>query len=508
VTPVSGNIGSLLFFWPEMVLVIGIIGLLLVDLVRRGARPRLVLGLTLCVLAGVVVASLVTTAGRPRGLFGGLIARDPFADFFKYFFALTSGIVGLVTLRSRETVDSSRRDPDAGEFYALVLGITLGMNLMAAATDLIMAYMSLELVSLLSYVLAGYRRRQRASSEAALKYAIYGGVASGVMLYGMSLLYGLAGGTSLMAVRSAVAQAGSTPLVIVAISLVMTGFGYKIASVPFHMWCPDVYEGAPTPVTAFLSVGPKAAGFALLIRFFYGVAPDLGPQGFADGSFFAAFLGVMAILTMTVGNLVAIAQQNLKRLLAYSSIAHAGYLLMGLSTGTAAGVRAILFYLVVYLVMNLGAFIVVIGIAEAGYGDRVEDYRGLGYRAPFAAVVMGVFLFSLTGLPPMAGFVGKFYLFAAVLEKGGPFYVILAVVGVLNSAISLYYYARVLRAMYFQQPVVGAGRPQMARLHACTLGALAVITVALGLYWAPVVNFVGRSLTQWAAQGHLPTAML
>ncbi|HEY3354620.1 MAG TPA: NADH-quinone oxidoreductase subunit N [Polyangia bacterium] len=501
------NVASLFSFWPENALVLGILGVIVLDLVTRGSRPRLMAGLAVATLVGVVVATAVT-AGRQRGLFGGLIARDPFGDFFKYLFALVSGIVGVIALKSKETVDTTRKDPDAGEFYALVLGITLGMNLMAAATDMLMAYLSLELVSLLSYVLAGFRRRDRRSSEAALKYAIYGAVASGMMLYGMSLLYGLAGGTSLVAVRAAVATSAGAPVVILAIVLVMAGFGYKIASVPFHMWCPDVYEGAPTPVTAFLSVGPKAAGFALLIRFFFGVAPDLGPQGFADGSFFAAFLGAMAILTMTVGNLVAIAQTNLKRLLAYSSIAHAGYLLMGLTTGSGAGVQAIMFYLVAYLVMNLGAFFVVIAIAEAGLGETIDDYKGLGYRAPFAAIVMGVFLFSLTGMPPMAGFIGKFYLFAAVLERGGPFYVILAIVGVVNSAVSLYYYARVVKAMFLDQPVEGAARVTVAPLHTYTLGALAVLTLVLGLYWAPLIGFVGKSLAQWGGHGAALAAIL
>jgi NADH-quinone oxidoreductase subunit N len=430
-----------------------------------------------------------------------MVARDPYADFFKYLFALTSAIVAVTALRSRDAIDYTRRDADAGEFYTLVLGVTLGMNLMAAATDLVMAYMSLEFVSLLSYVLAGFRRRDLKSSEAALKYAIYGGVASGIMLYGMSLLYGLAGTTSLVGLRTAIGAAGASPIILVAVAMVMAGFGYKVAAVPFHMWCPDVYEGAPTPVTAFLSVGPKAAGFALLIRFVMGVAPDLGPTGYATGSYFAAFLGVMAILTMTVGNLVAIAQANLKRLLAYSSIAHAGYLLMGVATGTTAGVQAVMFYLCIYLLMNVGAFLVVIAIADAGLGETLEDYQGLGYRSPYAAVVMGIFLFSLTGIPPMAGFIGKFYLFAAVLEKGGPFYVILAIVGVVNSAISLYYYARVLKAMFLERPAEGATRVTVAPLHAYSLGVLAVITVAVGLYWAPIIGFIGRSLGATSTAG-------
>jgi NADH-quinone oxidoreductase subunit N len=491
------NVASLFLFWPEIILVIGLCTLLVADLLARGASRTLSAGIALATLAAVVGVTIYTT-GRQGGLFGGLIARDPFADFFKYLFAATSAVIGVIALRSKDAVDYTRRDADAGEFYTLVLGITLGMNLMAAATDLIMAYMSLELVSLLSYVLAGFRRRDRKSSEAALKYAIYGGVASGVMLYGMSLLFGLAGTTSLAGVRAALASAGATTTVIVAVALVLCGFGYKVAAVPFHMWCPDVYEGAPTPVTAFLSVGPKAAGFALLIRFLWGVAPDLGPAGYGDRSYLVAFIGGMAILTMTVGNLVAISQQNLKRLLAYSSIAHAGYLLMGVATGSVAGVQAVMFYLVAYLVMNIGAFLVVIAIADAGLGETIEDYRGLGYRAPYAAVVMGIFLFSLTGLPPMAGFIGKFYLFAAVLQKGGPFFIILAIVGVINSAISLYYYARVLKAMFLEQPVEGAPRVAVAPLHAYPLGVLAVITVAIGLYWAPVIGFVSRSLGQWS----------
>jgi NADH-quinone oxidoreductase subunit N len=493
------NVASLFLFWPESTLVIGLCVLLVVDLVARGASRALAAGIALATLAAVVIVTVFTT-GRTSGLFGGMVARDPYADFFKYLFALTSAIIAVTALRSRDAVDYTRRDADAGEFYTLVLGITLGMNLMAAATDLVMAYMALEMVSILSYVLAGFRRRDLKSSEAALKYAIYGGVASGLMLYGMSLLYGLAGTTSLVGLRAAIGAAGGSPVVLVAVALVMAGFGFKVAAVPFHMWCPDVYEGAPTPVTAFLSVGPKAAGFALLIRFVMGVAPDLGPTGYAAGSYFAALLGVMAILTMTVGNLVAIAQNNLKRLLAYSSIAHAGYLLMGVATGTQAGVQAVMLYLVIYLVMNIGAFLVVIAVAEVGLGETIEDYRALGYRAPFAAVVMGVFLFSLTGVPPMAGFIGKFYLFAAVLEKGGPFYVILAIVGVVNSAISLYYYARVLKAMFLEQPAEGTSPVTLASLHAYPLGVLAVITVVVGLYWAPLISFIGRALGAWGGQ--------
>ena len=492
------NVASLYFFWPENILVLGIVLLIVLDLVMKGQPRRLSGSLALLALLAVMVATAVTS-GRTGGIFGGLAARDPFADFFKYLFAVTSALTVLLALSSREAMDRARPKPDAGEFFALLLGVTLGMNLMAAATDLITAYMALEMVSVLSYVLAGYKRHDVRSSESALKYAIYGGVASGLMLYGMSLLYGLAGTTSFQGVRQALATFSASPVALLSLALVMVGLGYKVAAVPFHFWCPDVYEGAPTPITAFLSVGPKAAGFALLMRVLMGISPDLAPSGYPQGSMFAALIGSLAILTMFVGNLVAIGQDNLKRLLAYSSIAHAGYLLMGVAPGTGEGTQAILLYLVVYLIMNVGAFLVVIAIAEAGLGETISDYRGLGYRAPFAAAVMGIFLISLTGIPPTAGFIGKFYLFAAVLNKGGPFYVILAIAGVVNSVISLYYYARILKAMYLEKP---EGQPEpvhVGAVHVWPLGALATLTLVLGVYWAPVIAFVGRSVAAWGS---------
>jgi NADH-quinone oxidoreductase subunit N len=369
------------------------------------------------------------------------------------------------------------------------------------------------MVSIMSYILSGFRRRNRQSSEASLKYVIYGGVASGVMLYGMSLLYGLAGATSFVAVRAAVAATPATGTVVLAVVLCLAGFGYKIASVPFHMWCPDVYQGAPTPVTAFLSVGPKAAGFALLIRFFAGLPSELG-AGLATTSPWPLLLGVIAVATMTLGNLTALQQTNLKRLFAYSSIAHAGYLLLGLCVTVAGdaddGNRAILIYLVTYLFMNLGGFVVIIGLADAGVGEELLDYRGLGQRAPLAAAMMVVFLCSLTGLPPFAGFFGKVYLFYGLVARGGALNLTLALVGLINSAISLYYYARVFKAMYFEEapsetPV--AVRP----LHSITMACLALPTAALFLFWTPLVSVVNASLQQWmpTLSAALPaTAML
>jgi NADH-quinone oxidoreductase subunit N len=481
------NAHSLAAFSPELALGGAVVLVLLVDLVVGRLRIGWVAALS---LAGMGVAAWLTvaTAHQPAGLFFGLVARDSFADFFKLFALAAGALVALLSLRAGDAIDES-----AAEYYALVLTTTLGMMLMAAARDLLVAYLALEMVSIMSYVLAGFRRRARQSAEAALKYIVYGGVASGVMLYGMSLLYGLAGSTSFPAILGA---AGTTPAgvtVVLAVVLCLAGFGYKIASVPFHMWCPDVYEGAPTAVTAFLSVGPKAAGFALLMRFCAGVLPA---QVGGAAAPWPLLFGLVAAATMTLGNLAALGQTNLKRLLAYSSIAHAGYVLLAFVAGGHDGGRAILVYLVTYLLMSLGAFAVVVAVAERGIGDELAAWQGLGRRAPWAAAAMAIFLFSLTGLPPFAGFFGKLYVFYALLARGGSFQVTLAVVGILNSALSLYYYARVLRAMYFEAPPVEEPLP-LAPLHAALLAALAVPTVALFTVWSPLLRFVDVSLRQW-----------
>ena len=494
------NFDSLAFFAPELLLGAGALLILIVDLVQRGSSRRTAGWIALLALAGAGAALFATADGAERGLFGGLVARDPFSDFWKYLFLAVTAVVGVVSLRSRETIDYTDGDQDAAEFYALALTVCLGMFLMASATDLLMAYLGIEIVSILSFVLAGYKRRDRRSSEAALKYAIYGGVASGVMLYGLSLLYGMAGSTSLAAIRAAAVVNASPTTLILAVTLAMAGFGYKIASVPFHMWCPDVYEGAPTPITAFLSVGPKAAGFALLMRFFAGAVPAELPA--SAGSMFGSnpwpvFLGAIAVATMTLGNLVAIVQQNVKRMLAYSSIAHAGYVLLGLAVATPDAQQAMMFYLVTYLFMNLGAFGVVIALAEKGLGETVADYQGLGFRAPMVGLAMAVFLFSLTGLPPTAGFAGKFLLFAALLAKGGTLFYTLALIGVINSAISLYYYARILKAMYFDKPAEGAGMVAIDRQHGVLLGVMAVPVVVLGLFWSPLATWAEQSFRMW-----------
>jgi NADH-quinone oxidoreductase subunit N len=496
------NFQSLVYFLPETILAVAILAILTIDLVAGKPNLKRTAWLSLLGLGASMVATLATMDGNARGLFGGLIARDPMSDFFKIFFLVTTGIIGVSALRARDAVAydavGSERDKESAEFYTLMLTTTIGMFLMASSTDLLVAFLSLETVSIMSYILSGFKRRDRRSSEASLKYVIYGGVASGVMLYGMSFLYGLAGSTSFTAIQVACMNTPSTAVVVLAVVLCLAGFGYKIASVPFHMWCPDVYEGAPTPVTAFLSVGPKAAGFALLIRFFVsGAVPATLGTGATLTSPWALLLGIIACATMTLGNLAALQQNNLKRMFAYSSIAHAGYLLLGLCALTPDGVRAILIYLVTYLFMNVGAFVVIMAMSDAGVGENVDDYRGLGRRAPWAAFAMAVFLSSLTGLPPLAGFFGKFYLFYALLAKGGTLLVTVAIIGVLNSAVSLFYYARVFRAMYFDAPV-SETKLSLPRVHTVTMGLMAVPTVLLFLVaWTPVEHFINMSLLQW-----------
>ena len=503
-----GNLDSLAYFGPELVLIGAMLAIVVWDLAAREHRRR-VWGVILIALvalsysAGVSVQCLSTNIG-PQSLFGGLVAFDRLSNLFRALFALvTAVIIVFVAPEALATPKLARRN-NAGEMIMLLVTVTLGMNLMAASRNLLMIYISLEMVSVLSFVLAGFKINDRKSSEGALKYVVFGGVASGVMLYGMSWLYGLTGSLELggiwRGIGSLTAAHGRLPeAALVGVGCVMVGFGYKIAAVPFHMWTPDVYEGAPTPVTAFLSVGPKAAGFAILIRFF---AEALGARGslslLGDAGAIEApwtiLAGVLAMGTMTLGNLSALGQNNVKRMLAYSSIAHAGYMLLGFSVFTDAGVTAIGFYVFVYCFMNLGAFLVVMALAEQSGGDEtLAAFRGLGRRAPLLAVLMAIFLFSLAGIPPLAGFAGKFYLFASLIRTGGSWAWTLAVVGVTNSVISLFYYARVLRAMYLdtseeQRPV------RVRTAFAVTGWALAIPTVALGVYWGPLYDFVAGAL--------------
>ena len=494
------NAASLRPFAFELVLAAGIFVVLGAGLLARRASRRVSLGLTVATLTAAALALLATAAPAPRGLFGGLVARDAFGDFFKLLAAAAGVVVALASIPSDEVLDRRDGDRDAAEYGALLLAVVLGAGLMASATDLLAVTLSIELVSILSYALAAFSRRSSRSAEAGLKYVIYGGVATGTMLYGFSLLYGLAGSTDLAAARAAAAGA---PVIVggTALALVLAGLGFKLAIVPFHSWCPDVYEGAPTPVAAFFSIVPKAAGFALAYRFFTGGGARSGAGPALPSE---VVLAALAVATMTLGNLAALAQQNLKRMLAYSSIAHAGNMLLAFVAAPADGAPALLIYLGVYLFMNLAAFLAVIALARAHVGETLGDYAGLARRAPVPALCLTVALLSLTGLPPLGGFAAKYAVIAAVVARGaaggGGLFYLLALVAVLNTVVSLAYYARVPRVMYFGRAHAHAHAVRIAPLHTALLLVTTIPTVLLGVYLGPLAEVAARAAAPWSGR--------
>jgi NADH-quinone oxidoreductase subunit N len=483
-----GNVASLAHFIPELILSATIVVLILLDLVAGNRRVAGVVAM----IAAVATFVLVAAGGAGDAwLFNGMVVFDSFAFFFRLLIALATIVAVWMSIGSEEV-----KLCEQGEYYAVLLAAALGMFLMAEANNLLMAYLSLELVSLTSYILTGFLKHNRRSQEAALKYLIYGGVASGTMIYGMSWIFGIAGSLDFGTINGALSHnTGSSLAVFIALVLILAGMGYKVASVPFHMWAPDVYTGAPIPITTFLAVGSKAAGFALLTRFFYPAISQLA----ADGSWKALagvdwpqLLLVMCMITMTLGNLAALQQTNMKRLLAYSSIAQAGYALMGFVVLSNDGIRAMMFYLIAYYLMDAGAFLVVMIVANATGNEEIDAYRGLAWRGGLVpAVALAIFLFSLTGIPLTVGFIGKFYLFAAVIRR--QFY-ILAVVGIINSVISLYYYLRPIRTMFLDQPTGEEAVVTGEAWNYGLMGVLAAATIVLGLYWGPLIAFADRSL--------------
>jgi NADH-quinone oxidoreductase subunit N len=392
---------------------------------------------------GIVATAVLTGAGWGGHIesFGGSVVLDNFATFFKIIFLVGAGLAVLI---SDQYMD--REGCNHGELYPLILFAVVGMMLMASGTDLMTIFLGLEVMSVSLYVLAGFNRANPKSNEAGLKYFLLGAFSTGFLLYGMALIYGATGTTRLYKIASIVGQMTvptANVMLVAGMLLMLTGFLFKVAAAPFHMWTPDVYEGAPTPITAFMSAGPKAAGFAAALRILLLALPTLQVE-------WSQLLWIIAVLTMTVGNITALRQDNIKRMLAYSSIAHAGYCLVGFAAGNGTGTAGILFYMLSYAFMNIGAFAVVVLVAKKGEGNgNVMDFAGLGFKRPLLAVAMTVFLFSLAGIPPTAGFIGKFYLFSGAVQRG---YIWLAVIGVLNSAASVYYYLRVMVYMYFKDP--------------------------------------------------------
>ncbi|NIM96966.1 MAG: NADH-quinone oxidoreductase subunit NuoN [candidate division Zixibacteria bacterium] len=417
-------------------------------------------------LLGIVIAITLVLTSQKGELFGGMFVADSFSVFFNLIFLLT----GFLTIAS--SVDVAKRfHSNQGEYFGLILLSMVGMMFLACAGELLTLYVSLELATIPLYVLASYRKDQLKSSEAGLKYLILGGISSALLLYGISLIYGLTGTTFLGEVKSRLiisflSQGGIGPALVLGFIFMIAGFGFKLALVPFHMWVPDVYEGAPTPITAFLSVASKAAGIAAFLRVFY--------KSFLLFQVdWVLLMAVLAALAMILGNIIALLQGNIKRMLAYSSIAQIGYILLGVVAATARGVASVAFYTFVYLFANMGAFMAAIAFSNITGSDEIKDYAGLSRKTPALAAMMAVFMLSLVGIPPLAGFVGKYYLFSAAIQQG---YIWLVIVAVLTSVVSLYYYLGVVRQMYFQattqESSVSTGAMLKIALIICVVGVL------------------------------------
>ena len=468
---------------PPLIVIATALLVLLADLAVAQKRILGYLG-----LAGVVAAGVVSLAlwGSAPLAFQAMAVSDGYTLFFNLVFLSTAALSLLVAIDYLEHKGLQR-----GEYYALLLFSTSGMLMMAAATDLIVVFLGLEIMSVALYILAGFNRGQFASIEAAMKYFILGAFASAFFLYGAALTYGATGTTNLGQIGAWLAGGGGIPrdpLALTGLGLLLVGFAFKVAAVPFQWWTPDVYQGAPTSVTAFMSVGAKAAGFAALLRVFFSA---FSPAFTGDWMIAAA---ILAALTMTAGNLAALAQKDVKRMLGYSSIAHAGYILVGVAAGNADGVRGVLFYLLAYAFMNVGAFAVACAVERrAEFSSTLADYAGLGRRQPLLAAAMAVFMLSLTGIPPLVGFWGKLVVFRAAVEADMTW---LAILGVLNSAISAFYYLGVLVQMYMREPAPaaeGEGGPAPVNLGIAIGAAVllaALVTVLLGVWPAPIANLV------------------
>ncbi|MCX8118831.1 MAG: NADH-quinone oxidoreductase subunit N [Desulfobacterota bacterium] len=467
---------------PEIVLAVFGFLVLLIDVFWPKRERKEFLGLLS--LVGVAIAFFYTLplVGSGKSGFEGMFVADGLAVFFKITILL---IAFLTLLTSMGYV--TREGMGFGEYYALLLFATLGMVLMASGAHLIVLFLGLETMSISVYILAGMMREDHRSVESAFKYFLLGAFATGFLLYGIAFLYGATGSLSLKAIASFIAEKRllDHPLLLMSLAFLTIGFGFKIASVPFHMWTPDVYEGAPTSVTAFMATGVKAAGFSALLRVFFTGLGEFRTD-------WTAILWLLAALTMTVGNLLAISQSNIKRMLAYSSIAHAGYILVAFVAGNPSGTAGILFYLMAYAFMNLGAFTCVILLGKKGEENtQITDYAGIGFKYPLLAASLTIFLLSMAGIPPLGGFMAKFYVFSAAVEA--KFYW-LTVIGVLNSALSVYYYLRVTVLMYFREATREISLPAFLPAPVLALILALIGTLYMGLFPANVLSFAQRSI--------------
>jgi NADH-quinone oxidoreductase subunit N len=478
------------YLLPELILTGGAVLVLVLGALSTpwlsGGRP---LAWTTVAVLAASAAALIPTVGVNTTVARGLVAIDGFALFFKVLSLLAATITVLMSARYLD-LESAR----PGEYYFLVLCATLGMMFLAGGIDLITIFIGLETMTVSFYVLTGFLRTNRRSNEAAIKYFLLGAFSLAILLYGMSLLYGLTGTTHLRSIATAIAADGGLMLPL-AVMLLVAGVGFKIAAVPFHMWAPDVYEGAPTPITAFLSVGSKAVSFAMLMRIFVEGLPAFRTDGlgvvFGQPYGWSTFFYVLSVVTMTVGNIAALTQGNIKRMLAYSSIAHAGYVLIGVVAGPPRGTTAALIYLMVYAFMQLGAFAVVVMLRRRDIiGDELKDLTGLYATHPGAALAMLIFMLSLGGIPPTAGFMGKLWVFGAAIDAH---YTGLAIIGVVNSALSLYYYVRVVVFMWITDEEPVSPRVRLSPALAAVLVVTVAGTMILGMYPQLLFDFAASS---------------
>jgi len=486
------TLNSLSGFIPETVLIATVIVCLFLDLILRKKSVIVAVAGILGLMVSGYFAYL--QFGLKEILFTGMVVIDPYSVFFKILFVVSTIFVILFTISSKEIQESTHHN----EHVYLMVAMTLGAFIMASASNMILMYLSLETVSISSYILSGYTKTIKRSSESAMKYVIYGAASSGIMIYGMSLLYGFTGSMNVYEISAFLSKATLTgsPMIIMSSIMILAGFGYKISAVPFHFWTPDVYEGAPIPVTAFLAVTSSAAGFAVMIRFF--MLTFLQNNSLLNGKLqiipginWTEIIIVLSVASMIIGNFTAVWQQSVKRMLAYSSIAQGGYIMLGLTMANQQGLTAMIVYLIGYLFMTLGAFYVVILVSNKVDSDELVDMRGFGYKSPAVAVFMSVFMFSLAGIPTTVGFVGKFYLFSALIESN---LVWLALVGVLNSVVSLFFYIKVLKYMFLMKP-----EEEVTPKYKYGLGNYAVLlllalpTLIFGLYFTPLVKIAEYS---------------
>lgn len=480
------------FLKPEIFIAGGIFIILLADLVIRDNRKAI--HFTALIILIAAFASALLQMGTESFIFylgkgnnHGLLAVDPMSTFIKLITIFSTILIVIFTITSEEFKGSKFK---SGEFYTLLFGMLLGMLLLSSGADLIIIYVSLELLSLSSYVLAGFIAGSNRSSEASLKYVIYGATSSGIMLFGISILYGLTGTTNLYAIHAILVSPHVNYLTLgLSILMIFTGIGFKISAVPFHFWTPDVYEGSPLPVTAYLSVASKAAGFALLIRFIkVGFISSVGTNGFwnfYENFDWQLFLIILSVASMTVGNLTALWQNNVKRMLAYSSIAHAGYMLLAIAVLSEKGMLAFLVYIAIYMFMNLGVFYAVMLVANKKGNEEISSFAGLGYKNPYLAFGLSIFLISLTGIPPTGGFIGKLYLFIALLD-GDMYWP--ALIALLNTVISLYYYVRIIKEMYLTKALDDT-TIETSKTELTFMFALVAPILVFGIYFTPLVNF-------------------